>query len=378
MMDSRRIDPVTRAIGAIGARGRIGRELAVRLDALRSTGPRYALLRLREDARLRALARNDLAGPVYRAIWLDAANELAAEVVDLSDGFLEIRRSETSTRVWNHWVMLDTAVMLQLALSKPLVHRLLSSAELHVPEHLEFDSSDIRPAVDFIQRYSTPCVIKPVASSGGWGVTSGVRSPSELMRASLRASRTDTRLVIERQAAGHFYRFLFLDGKLLDVVRRRPPRVTGNGRSSIAELIAAENRRRIDRRRDVLLSHLRVDLDCILTLESAGLSVDSVLPGGVTVPVKTVVSQNTLEDNETVREAIADELVAEAAAAARVVGLRLAGVDVMTTDLGKPLQESGGVIIEVNGTPGLAYHYEVADRANCTRVAVPILQKLLS
>jgi D-alanine-D-alanine ligase-like ATP-grasp enzyme len=378
MKDSRRIDPVTRAIGAMGARGRVGRELAIRLDALRSTGPRYAWLRLREDARLRALARNDLTGPVYRAIWLDAANELAAKVVDLSGGFLEIRRNEASTRVWNHWVMLDTAVILRLALDKPLVHHLLSSADLQVPEHLEFDSSDIRPAVAFMQRDSTPCVIKPVPSSGGWGVTSGVRRPSELMRAALRASRTDTRLVIERQAAGQFYRFLFLDGDLLDVVRRRPPRVTGDGRSTIVELIAAENRRRIDRRREVLLSHLRMDLDCILTLESAGLSVNSVLPSGVTVPVKTVVSQNTLEDNETVHDEIADELVAEAAAAARVVGLRLAGIDVMTTDLEKPLQESGGVIIEVNGTPGLAYHYEVADQANRTRVAVPILQKVLS
>jgi D-alanine-D-alanine ligase-like ATP-grasp enzyme len=35
------------------------------------------------------------------------------------------------------------------------------------------------------------------------------------------------------------------------------------------------------------------------------------------------------------------------------------------------------VVLEVNGAPGLSHHYHVADRAQATRVAVPILEKLL-
>jgi cyanophycin synthetase len=70
-------------------------------------------------------------------------------------------------------------------------------------------------------------------------------------------------------------------------------------------------------------------------------------------------------------------LVAEAREAAAQVGVRLAGVDLITSDLGRCLKESGGVIIEVNGTPGLHYHYQVADEANATLVAVPILRRLL-
>jgi D-alanine-D-alanine ligase-like ATP-grasp enzyme len=322
--------------------------------------------------------KGDVAAPVYHRIWREAAAELGAEVIDLSRGFLEIRRDEKSAVVWKHWVPLDSGVSLKLALDKTVVHRLLSLAGLPVPQYLEFDAWRTGPAVAFLENGRRPCVIKPAASSGGSGVTSGIRRRSDVLRASLRASRTDTRLVIERQALGNFYRFLFLDGHLLDVVRRLPPRVVGDGRSTIDELIAAENRRRVARRHQFLLSHLRTDLDSILTLESAGLSLSSVLPSGAVTPVKTVVSQNCVEDNETVRDEIAPELVEECAHATRLLRLRLAGVDVVTPDLSKPLRASGGMIIEVNGTPGLAYHYDVADGANCTRVAIPILETLLT
>jgi D-alanine-D-alanine ligase-like ATP-grasp enzyme len=52
-------------------------------------------------------------------------------------------------------------------------------------------------------------------------------------------------------------------------------------------------------------------------------------------------------------------------------------VDVVTPDIGRPLAEAGGTIIEVNGTPGFQYHYQVADRAGATRVAIPILERVL-
>ena len=76
------------------------------------------------------------------------------------------------------------------------------------------------------------------------------------------------------------YRFLFCDGELLDAVRRRPPRVTGDGRSTIRELIAAENASRLDPEHPVSMPILRVDLDCLFSLEAAGLSLRSVLPEG--------------------------------------------------------------------------------------------------
>jgi cyanophycin synthetase len=60
------------------------------------------------------------------------------------------------------------------------------------------------------------------------------------------------------------------------------------------------------------------------------------------------------------------------------VGLRLAGVDLVAPDLTRPLAPGFGAIVEVNGTPGLHYHYHVADTERASRVALPVLEKLLS
>jgi D-alanine-D-alanine ligase-like ATP-grasp enzyme len=366
----------TKLLGALGSAGKPGRELGVRLDVLRSTGVRYARQRRREEALLTALA-SDPRKSAYRVIWQQAADAVGAELHPLHGEFLELRADERRVRVWRHWVPLDDAVTLRLALDKTAVHEILSLAGLPLPEHEEWDASELNGALEFLQRSPTPCVVKPTGGASGSGATTGVRTRDQLLRARLRAARLSRRLLIERQAEGDMYRLLFMDGELLDVVRRRPPRVTGDGRATIRELIAAENAGRLDPAHPVSMPILRVDLDCLFTLEAAGLSLESVLPEGETIPVKTVTSQNRIEDNETVREPIAPELVAEAREAAAQVGVRLAGVDSITPDLSRSLKESGGVIIEVNGTPGLHYHYQVADEANATPVAVPILRRLL-
>jgi D-alanine-D-alanine ligase-like ATP-grasp enzyme len=366
---------LTRLIDRLGGAGRVGRELAVRLDIVRSTGLPHVWRRRRDEARVAALPDP---GDTYGALWRDAAGQLGADVIELGGEFLEIRRGRAWTRVRNNLTMLDDGATLRLALQKPIVHRLLSGHGLPVPESLEFAASDLPGALAFLSSGPAPCVVKPVSGGGGYSVTSGIRTEADLMRARLRAARVDRRLLIERQVEGEFYRLLFLGGELLDVIRRRPPRVTGDGRSTVEQLIAAENERRVARRHQALLWPLRVDLECILTLQAQGLRLSSVLPAGQTVPVKTVISQNTIGDNETVRGDIAAELVEQGRLAAEVVGLRLAGIDVITRDLQRDPASSGGVILEVNGTPGLNYHYEVADSEHATRVAIPILDALLA
>jgi cyanophycin synthetase len=350
------------------------RNAAARADLLRAVGPGYAWRRLHDRAELRRLGLED-PDAACRAIWSDAARELGASVEDAGDGFLEISRNGARTRVWRHWVMLDDIVTERLALDKTLVHGLLMSAGVPIPAHRELDRSDAAGAHDFLEQAGGPCVLKPAAgTSGGEGVTGSVRTPVQLARARLAAGRYDRRLLIERQVPGEMHRLMFLDGEIVDVVRRLRPRVSGDGRSTVEELIAAENGRRLaEGHRSGLL---RIDLDCVFTLAGQGLGLASVPAAEKEVVVKTASSENRTQENETVRDA-SPELIAETAQAVRAIGLRLAGVDVITSDARLPLAETGGAVIEVNGTPGLDYHYDVSDPASATRVAVPILSRLL-
>ena len=362
--------------------GRIGLRLAVRLDLLRSLGVREIWARRRLHARVAAIPAIPSGGkrPGYEEIWRDAAAELDAQVTDLSGGFLDISKGAAHTRVWNHMVALDNGVTLKLSLDKTLVHRLLAEAGLPVPSHTEFDAANAQAAQALLELSPGPCVVKPVTGDAGSGVTTGVRTTLQLRHAILRASPHGSRMMIERQAPGYVHRMLLLDGVLLDVVKRYPPQVTGNGRATISELIAGENRNRTERAagkwRPWLLD---IDLDCLFTLEAAGLSLSSVLPAGERVPVKTAVSQNTPQENEGVLRHgnISPALVEEARTAVDVLGLRLAVVEAVTPDTSVSLREAGGVVLEVNGPPGLHYHYDIAEPEYAVRVAVPILKRLL-
>jgi len=156
----------------------------------------------------------------------------------------------------------------------------MAAAGLSIPDHVEFDVREPAPALEFLERAGCPCVVKPARNRGGHGTTAGWKRPPSFMRARRNAATGSTRLLIERQAMGAVYRALLLDGKLLDVVRSVPGHLTGNGSSTIEDLIFAENERRVRAKGAAGLSLLGVNLDMILSLEHAGLTLSSVLPAG--------------------------------------------------------------------------------------------------
>jgi D-alanine-D-alanine ligase-like ATP-grasp enzyme len=280
--------------------------------------------------------------------------------------------------MWHHWVMVDDLATMRVALQKPLVHRMLDAAGLPVPEHVAFKAGDLAPALAFLEQAGGPFVVKAAGASGGSGTTCGVRTPAQLRRARLRARRLADDLLMERQVAGDNYRFLFLEGQLLDIIRRHPPTVTGDGEADIVDLVARENRHRLDAVPAGRRQLLKIDLEAVFTLEAAGLTLASVPPAGTRVPVKTVVSQNGPQDNESVRGAVSEALIRDAALAARVTGVRLAGIDLITPDVAVGLAEAGGAVLEVNSPPGLHYHYDIRNPDDGVAVATPILHRLLA
>jgi D-alanine-D-alanine ligase-like ATP-grasp enzyme len=351
--------------------------LIVRCRTVQEYGPLHALRHRLLAMRFHSMGA--FTDEAYGAIWRDAARQLGAAIVDHGKGYLEIIGDRQATWVWRQYVMLDDVLAFRRALDKEIVHRLLAGENLPIPPHVSFSASDLAPALKFLAASDGSCVVKPAdGTGGGVGVTPGVWTRGDLVLASGLASRHSRRLLIERQAPGEMYRLLFLDGTLLDVVRRCSPLVVGDGRSTVRELIAAENRRRLAAGGERGFALLRVDLDCLLTLRNSGRSMRSVPAPGQRVTVKTASSENRREHNETIRDRLDEQLVTRCADAARICGLRLAGVDIVSRDPSQPPRETPNVIIEVNCTPGLNYHYHVRDPARATPVAVPLLRCLLA
>ena len=194
----------------------------------------------------------------------------------------------------------------------------------------------------------------------------------------LLASRKTQQVLVEARVPGSVYRLLFLDGELLDIVRRDPPHVVGDGQAQISTLIARENDARLRALGRRVPALLTTTLDCVFTLAAAGLDLGSVPALGRRVQVKATTNQSGPADCHTVRTPLAPELRRQITAAVAATNLRLAGVDLITTDPAQELARTGGAVIEVNGNPALHHHYQVADPAGATRVCIPVLRRVLA
>jgi D-alanine-D-alanine ligase-like ATP-grasp enzyme len=368
----------SRVLASMAQSTRPARVIAQQLDALRTLGPNAwsKSVRAARGDQAELLSRGQ--SQVYKQIWEHAAGATGASLQELAGGYLIARRDAAETLLWRHLVMLDHPANVALALDKPTVHQLLRAQGLPIPDHLEVEHRDRGAALEFLAAGTDECVVKPANASGGLGVTCGVQSADDLARAWVQAARWGSRVLVERQTSGEEYRLLFLDGRLLGAVNRGRPCVTGDGHSSVLALVRAENDRRLASHGEDVSRVLQVDLDCELAVRRSGFSLRSVIPEGLRVKVKSTVGENARAENLAVPvEEISPQLVAEAAHAAKLVRLRLAGIDLMTPDRSRSLREAGGTILEVNATPGLHYHYQVANPEQAPGVAEAILRELL-
>ncbi len=371
------LSQATRVLATWDRLGRLGRAVTSDLDLARSIGPR-AMFDRHEDAQATALLLHQRRESVYREIWVNAAICVGAQLTPMGGGLSAISRDGRTTFVRQRHVMLDSRLAVSLADDKVRTQELLAAAGLPVPRRVVSRFPDLAAADELRMGAAGPVVVKPAfGTSGGFGVTCGISTPDDLVRACLHATRWDPHVMVEEQGSGIEYRALVLDGEVIDVIRREPPSVLGDGMSSVGELVAAENERRRTSNGRLGYSHVAVDLDCVLALRRQGLRLRSVPARGARIALKSSANDGGPEETETVRAAPA-ELVRAAVAASRAVRLRLAAVELITPDPTVPLASAGGVVIEVNGEPGLHYHYQVQEAARATPVASRILERLLA
>lgn len=314
----------------------------------------------------------------FRDLWEKTAEDVGAKLEDLEDGYLRFERKGATTFVNRSDVMLDSRLVLNIAGHKPLVYKIL--AEVGAPDvrHLTFDLSTLRAARCFLEDTGRLSVVKPaVAGSAGGGVTTSIDSGPKLRRAAIHASGFGPRLLLEEQIEGDSFRLLYLNGRLIDAIRRDRPSVVGDGRSTIRELVRKENERRMAGE-VVSLHPLSIDLEMRFFLASIGRSLGDVPAESESVPLKRAVNQNSRFENFCVRNEVHPTIVDLGATIVGALGVELAGIDMITPDVTRPLTVTGGVINEVNTTPGLQHHYLVSNSGESSPVAAEILEYLLT
>ena len=295
-------------------------------------------------------------GPSTACI-VDAATERGIPHIRLNDGNLvQLGQGAAQRRIWTAETDRTSAIAEGISRDKDLTKQLLAAAGVPVPEGRTVESAEA--AWDAAEDIGLPVVVKPSDGNHARGVSLNLKTREEVMQAFVAAEAEGSEVIVESFIPGQEHRLLVVGGKVAAATRGEIIRVGGDGKSTIAQLI--ETQVNTDPRRGeeetLPLETLRVDDPVLLLLlQRQSLTPQSVLPRG-----QSAVVQRTGNMAIDVTGQVHPDIAEQMALAARVVGLDIAGIDLVVEDIAKPLAPQGGAIVEVNAGPGLLMHLKPA------------------
>jgi cyanophycin synthetase len=290
---------------------------------------------------------------------VDAATERRIPSIRLTEGNLvQLGHGAAQRRIWTAETDRTSAIGESIASDKDLTKTLLASVGVPVPEGSVVRSADA--AWEEAEDIGLPVVIKPVDGNHGRGVTLNLMNEADVKAAyAIAAEAGDaSSVLVERYVPGNEHRLLVVGSKVVAAAKGESLFVTGDGASTVTQL--CDSQINTDPRRGTSEEHplslVTPDDDEIkLDLQRQGLTPASIPQAGQKV---------LIQPNGNVADDVTDELHPDvaymAALAARVVGLDIAGIDLVCEDISRPLAEQRGAIIEVNSSPGLLAHIKPA------------------
>src|SRR3954447_16341662 len=187
-----------------------------------------------------------------------------------------------------------SSIAVDIASDKDLTTRLLGAAGLPVPKQESVRSAD--QAVAAANRIGFPVVVKPLDGNHGRGVCLNLMSEEDVREAFPIAEEQSRRgtCIVESFVNGKDYRCLIIDGRMAAIAERVPASVTGDGRSTVRELVDLTN---ADPRRGVghekVLTRIKFDEAAEEVLAGQGHDPDSVPAEGETVKLALTGNMST-------------------------------------------------------------------------------------
>jgi cyanophycin synthetase len=340
--------------------GRYAARAAVRLcQSIVDTG-HYPLDELAQDIEdLRDFAAQSALGPSTENLVREAEArgipwiELNCRaMIQLGHGAYQKRIQATLTNA--------TGILgVELASDKENTKKILRDAGVPVPRGtVVYYLDELEQAIEDVGGY--PIVIKPLDGNHGRGITININN-WQLAEEAYDAAQAEAKtrgVIVERFYTGRDHRVLVVNGKVVAVAERVPAHVVGDGKSTIARLVEMTNQ---DPRRgeghDNVLTQIEIDRASFQLLERQGYTLDTVLPAGEICYLKATANLSTGGIAIDRTDDIHPENLWLAQRVAKIIGLDIAGIDVVTSDISRPLREVDGVIVEVNAAPGFRMHF---------------------
>lgn len=297
-------------------------------------------------------------GPSTASIVAGATDRRIPHIRLNEGNLVQLGYGSQQRRIWTAETELSSAIAEGIASDKDLTKSLLKSCGVPVPEGRVVHGPE--EAWEAAQDIGLPVVVKPTDGNHGRGVSLDLSTHDEVVAAYAVAEPQGSEVMVERFIKGHEHRLLVVGGRVVAAARGETAWVTGDGHATVDALIDAQIN--TDPRRglteDFPLNFIRPAEDeaVMLELQRQGLTPTCVPAAGRQVLIQR--NGNVSIDCTDELHPDVDHLVS---LAARVVGLDVAGVDLVAQDIGQPLHEQGGAVVEVNAGPGLLMHLQPAE-----------------
>ncbi|KAA9338227.1 cyanophycin synthetase [Hymenobacter busanensis] len=324
--------------------------------------------------RLHDIREQEFIGPSTYSIVAEAASRGIPYIQLKHSNVIQLGYGVNQKRIWATTTSSTSHAGVEIAGNKNRTKAMLGAAGVPVPRGTTvYDADELREA---IEKLGFPIVTKPLDGNHGKGASINLNSWKEAL-AGFKAAQVYSRAVIVEQfIEGFDFRMLVINGKLVAAAKRTPAAVTGDGVSTIQQLVDKVNE---DPRRGVghekVLTQIKIDKHTQQILKAKELTAKSVLPAGETLYLKSTANISTGGTASDVTDQVDPYNVLMAERVAGIVGLDICGIDVLTTDIAIPLNETRGAVIEVNAAPGFRMHISPADGLP-RNVAAPVVDML--
>jgi cyanophycin synthetase len=304
---------------------------------------------------LRELSDDLRLGPSTACI-VDAADDRDIPTIRLSEANLvQLGYGARQRRIWTAETDRTSAIAESISRDKDLTKSLLSACGVPVPEGRLVETA--QEAWEAAESIGLPVVVKPCDGNHGRGVFTNLMTQAEIETAYAIAVDEGSGVVVERFIRGDEHRLLVVGDRMVAAARGDAATIVGDGVGTVKELMESQlnSDPRRGRGEDHPLNFIRLDSAAMLELSRQNLAPDSIPPAGTQVLIQR--NGNVSID---VTDAVHPSVAAAVALAARVVGLDIAGVDLVAEDISQPLEGQRGAIVEVNAGPGLLMHLKPA------------------
>ncbi len=297
-------------------------------------------------------------GPSTGAIVAEAERRgIPTLRLDPRRSLVQLGHGTYQKRVWATVTSESSNISVEIASNKELTNRMLHDVGIPVPRSVVVRTID--EAVTAANRIGYPVVVKPLDGNHGRGVFINLADDDEIREFFPLAERESRAGVvqIESYITGKDYRILVVDKQLVAVSERVPAHVVGDGERTVQQLIDVTN---ADPRRGVghekILTRIAVDDQTMEVLERLNLGLDDVPARDQFVQLKLTGNMSTGGTSIDRTDEIHPDNGEIARQAAMVVGLDVAGIDLVTEDISRSVRQTGGAIVEINAGPGFRMH----------------------